>query len=73
MSLAVGIRGPVWIPKIYEQRNKTFFFFSDEAWRIRHLLPSHRHGTLFRDDEVPGAGFEQPPVLASLVIDLLDD
>ena len=29
---AVG--GPVWIPKIYEQRTKTFFFFSDEARRI---------------------------------------
>jgi hypothetical protein len=28
------IGGPVWIPKIYEQRNKTFFFFSDEARRI---------------------------------------
>jgi hypothetical protein len=26
--------GPVWIPKIYEQRNKTFFFFSEEARRI---------------------------------------
>jgi hypothetical protein len=28
------IGGPVWIPKIYEQRNKTFFFFSEEARRI---------------------------------------
>lgn len=28
------IGGPVWIPKIYQQRNKTFFFFSDEARRI---------------------------------------
>ena len=26
--------GPVWIPKVYEQRDKTFFFFSDEARRI---------------------------------------
>ncbi len=25
--------GPVWIPKIYEQRNKTFFFFSEEVRR----------------------------------------
>src|SRR5258708_3557091 len=25
--------GPVWIPKIYEQKNKTFFFFSEEARR----------------------------------------
>jgi hypothetical protein len=28
------IGGPVWIPKVYEHRNKTFFFFSDEARRI---------------------------------------
>jgi carboxypeptidase family protein len=28
------VGGPVWIPKIYEQRDKTFFFFSDEARRI---------------------------------------
>ncbi len=28
------VGGPVWIPKVYEQRNKTFFFFSDEARRI---------------------------------------
>lgn len=27
------IGGPVWIPKIYEQRHKTFFFFSEEARR----------------------------------------
>jgi len=26
------IGGPVWIPKLYEQRNKTFFFVSEE-WR----------------------------------------
>ncbi|HWC17626.1 MAG TPA: carboxypeptidase regulatory-like domain-containing protein, partial [Terriglobales bacterium] len=26
------IGGPVWIPKIYEQKNKTFFFVSEE-WR----------------------------------------
>src|SRR6266446_749086 len=28
------VGGPVWIPKIYQQRNKTFFFFSEEARRI---------------------------------------
>ena len=26
--------GPVWLPKIYEQKDKTFFFFSEEARRI---------------------------------------
>jgi hypothetical protein len=28
------VGGPVWIPKIYPQRNKTFFFVSEEARRI---------------------------------------
>jgi hypothetical protein len=28
---AVG--GPVWIPKVYNGRNKTFFFFAYEGWR----------------------------------------
>jgi len=28
------VGGPVWIPKIYEQRDKTFFFVSEEARRI---------------------------------------
>lgn len=27
------IGGPVWIPKVYEQKNKTFFFFSEEVRR----------------------------------------
>jgi len=26
--------GPLWIPKIYEQKNKTFFFVSEEARRV---------------------------------------
>ena len=26
--------GPVWIPKLYQQKDKTFFFFSEEARRI---------------------------------------
>lgn len=26
--------GPVWIPKVYEQKNKTFFFVSEEARRV---------------------------------------
>ena len=29
------IGGPVWIPKVYHGRNKTFFFFSFEAFRNR--------------------------------------
>jgi Carboxypeptidase regulatory-like domain len=30
------IGGPVWIPKIYNGRNKTFFFFSYEGFRNRN-------------------------------------
>ena len=30
-GLAVG--GPVWLPKLYNGRDKTFFFFSYEGWR----------------------------------------
>lgn len=30
-----SIGGPVWIPKLYNGRNKTFFFFSYEAFRNR--------------------------------------
>ena len=32
--------GPVYIPGIYKQRNKTFFFFSEEARRIITSTPS---------------------------------
>ena len=28
--------GPVWIPKIYDGRNKTFFLANYEGWRIRN-------------------------------------
>jgi hypothetical protein len=35
------IGGPVWIPKLYEQKNKTFFFFSEEARRnINYTNPT---------------------------------
>ena len=33
MPLSVG--GPVWIPKIYDGRNKTFFFFNYTSYRQR--------------------------------------
>ena len=29
--------GPVWIPKIYDGHNKTFFFFNYEMYRDRDL------------------------------------
>lgn len=33
-----SIGGPVWIPKIYNGRNKTFFFFNIEKYRDRENL-----------------------------------
>ena len=42
------IGGPVWIPKIYEQSDKTFFFFSEE--QRRNIVYTPRHA------EVPTAG-----------------
>ena len=33
-----SIGGPVWIPKIYNGRNKTFFFFNLEKYRDRENL-----------------------------------
>src|SRR5215467_12149604 len=32
------IGGPVWIPKVYDGRNKTFFFFNLEQYRDREAL-----------------------------------
>ncbi len=40
------IGGPVWIPKIYRGRNKTFFFFSYEGFR-------NRNGATNATDTVP--------------------
>jgi hypothetical protein len=35
------IGGPLWIPKIYEQKDKTFFFFSEEVRRnIKYTNPT---------------------------------
>ena len=30
------LNGPVWIPKLYDGRNKTFFLVNYEGWRIRN-------------------------------------
>lgn len=34
-DFGASVGGPVWIPKLYNGRNKTFFFFSYEAFRNR--------------------------------------
>jgi Carboxypeptidase regulatory-like domain/TonB-dependent Receptor Plug Domain len=36
------INGPVWIPKLYDGRNKTFFLFSFEGYRERTPNPAVR-------------------------------
>jgi outer membrane receptor protein involved in Fe transport len=36
------VGGPVWIPKLYDGRNKSFFFFSYEAFRNRNGAVSDR-------------------------------
>ena len=38
-GLAVG--GPVWIPKVYNGRNKLFFFFAYEKYGDRDLYPTY--------------------------------
>ncbi len=43
------IGGPVWIPKVYRGRNKTFFFFSYEGFR-------NRNGATNTTATVPTAG-----------------
>ena len=45
------IGGPVWIPKIYEKKNKTFFFFSEEARRNINYVSTF--------SDVPTAGMFQ--------------
>jgi hypothetical protein len=35
------VGGPVWIPKVYDGRNRTFFFFNWEQYRIsQNILPA---------------------------------
>jgi Carboxypeptidase regulatory-like domain len=40
--LGATIGGPVWIPKIYHGKNKTFFFFAYEAYREPRSQPRIR-------------------------------
>ena len=47
---AVG--GPVWLPHLYDGRNKTFFFFAYEGWR--YLQPSNNLYTVPTAAELTG-------------------
>src|SRR5207302_2586359 len=37
---AASVGGPVWIPKIYNGKNKLFFFFSGERSRAKDISPA---------------------------------
>ena len=55
------IGGPVYIPKIYEQTNKTFFFFSEEA--RRNIKYSTGHAEVATPEMMNGA-FRVPVCVA---------
>ena len=44
--------GPVYIPKVYDGRNRTFFFANYEGWRTRQSSTSF--GTVATTDEISG-------------------
>jgi hypothetical protein len=42
-QFGVTLGGPVYIPKLYDGKGKTFFFFSYDAWRFRQAQASLYH------------------------------
>jgi Carboxypeptidase regulatory-like domain len=52
MAFAVG--GPVWIPKIYNGKNKTFFFFAWEREKQSDFTPSGLEDTVPTSDFMNG-------------------
>ena len=61
-QFGVSVGGPVWIPKLYNGRNKTFFFFSYQGLRY-----SQDSATLFLvpTDAELGGDFSQSPILGN--------
>ena len=51
-NFGTAVGGPVWVPKVYNGKNKSFFFFSYEGTRVRQGLVSG-----FRT--LPTAAFKQ--------------
>jgi hypothetical protein len=51
-EFGVAVGGPVWLPRLYNGRNKTFFFFAFEGWRF--LEPSNNLYTVPTAAEVSG-------------------
>jgi Carboxypeptidase regulatory-like domain len=56
-----GVGGPVWIPKVYNGRNKTFFYFSDDN-DLRPAAPTSIVNTVPTALELQG-NFSQIPQL----------
>ena len=48
-----GVGGPVWIPKLYDGRNKTFFYFSDDN-DLRPVAPTSIFNTVPTTQQLQG-------------------
>ncbi|HEY3937078.1 MAG TPA: TonB-dependent receptor [Bryobacteraceae bacterium] len=59
---AGGVGGPVWIPKIYDGRNKTFFYFSDDN-DLRPVTPTATINTVPTALETQGNFSQLPQVI----------
>ena len=55
-----GVGGPVWIPKVYNGHNKTFFYFSDDN-NLQPVTPTSVFNTVPTQLETQG-NFSQIPV-----------
>ena len=44
------VGGPVYLPKLYHGKNKTFFFFSYEGFRNRNGATGHRYNSTYSGD-----------------------
>jgi hypothetical protein len=57
-----GVGGPVWIPKVYNGRNKTFFYFSDDN-DLRPVAPTSIVNTVPTTLETQGNFSQLPQVI----------
>jgi Carboxypeptidase regulatory-like domain len=57
-TFGVSLGGPVWIPKIYNGRNKSFFFFDYEGVRLDQstFISTNTPPTQWRNGDFSGAG-----------------
>ena len=54
-----NVGGPVWIPKLYNGKDKTFFFFNWESVSRFHSSQSHHHLSYGSDPGLPQRGLQQ--------------